>query len=243
MAAPKKHARLMQGFTLVELLVVVGIIALLIAMLMPALGKARIAAVRTQCMSNHRQVMMGVFQYCDDNRGVLPPFERNYTEPTNGRYPWYAYRHIGKYIQNSKKDTTNNDSPVGVCPAMASKASWDDIVGIGINECWDNGMGWGNNKLSSIRRSSETLMFVDVARDRNHKSYLMEQLYQGDASPRSWTGSRRVVAYRHGKQTVASFADGHVEAFASQYEDWQSTQYKQGIHLAVLENRIKYKAK
>ncbi len=232
-----------QGFTLVELLVVIGIISLLISILMPALSRARIAAVRVQCMSNHRQVMMGVFQYVNDNRGVLPPYERNYTDPASGRYPWYAHRHIGQYIQNTKMDTTNNNSPVGVCPALASRASWDDLVGIGINECWDNGMGWGTNKLSAIRRSVNTLMFVDVARDRNHKSYLMEQLYQSDGSPRSWSGSGRVVAYRHGKQTVASFADGHVEAFASKYEDWESTQYGQGLHAAIMAGEIKYKAK
>ncbi len=237
-----KHANA-RAFTLVELLVVIGVIAVLIGILMPALVKARQAAVRTQCMSNHRQVMMGLFQYVNEFRGVLPPFERTYTEPVSGRYPWYANRHIGKFIQNSKMDTTNNNSPVGVCPALGSKASWDDIVGIGINECWDNGMGWGNNKLSSIRLSSDTLMFVDVARDSNKKSFLMEQLYQGDASPRSWSGSGRVVAYRHGKQTVASFADGHVETFASKYEDWQSTQFKQGLHQAILEGKIKYKAK
>jgi prepilin-type N-terminal cleavage/methylation domain-containing protein/prepilin-type processing-associated H-X9-DG protein len=61
------------GFTLVELLVVVGIIALLIAVLMPALGKAREAATRTKCTSNLRQIYLGVQMYAQDNRGMMVP--------------------------------------------------------------------------------------------------------------------------------------------------------------------------
>lgn len=231
-----------KAFTLVELLVVIGIIAMLISILLPALSRARIAAVRVQCLSNHRQVALGVFQYTADNRGTLPPAFRTNTEPVFGTYPWYAKRYVGQYIGNHKENTTDNDSAIGVCPALGAKASWDDIVGIAVNECWDNGFGWGTNKVTSIRDTARTLLLVDVARDANGKSYLFEQFYKGDAGTRSWSGSGRVVAYRHGKQTVASFADGHAEAFSSQYEDWESTQFNQGLHKALVGAAIKYKA-
>jgi prepilin-type processing-associated H-X9-DG protein len=121
-------------------------------------------------------------------------------------------------------------------------------LGIGMNACWDNGMlvtgpGSRSNVYTQIVRPADTLMFVDVMYDSTgYQAYLMEQLYQTDANPRSWSGSKRCIAYRHGKQTVVSFADGHVEAFASQFDDWQSNQQNQGVHKAFTENRIKYKA-
>ena len=60
------------GFTLVELLVVIGIIALLIAILLPVLSKARAAANRVACLSNIKQIHMGITLYCDDNHDWYP---------------------------------------------------------------------------------------------------------------------------------------------------------------------------
>ncbi len=61
-----------QAFTLVELLVVIGIIALLISILLPALTKARAAAQSTVCLSNLHQIMLGARVYITDNRGRFP---------------------------------------------------------------------------------------------------------------------------------------------------------------------------
>ena len=74
-ARPHKNPNERKGFTLIELLVVIAIIAILAAMLLPALGKAKYSGMRASCINNIRQQYLSQIMYADDMAGKFPYHE------------------------------------------------------------------------------------------------------------------------------------------------------------------------
>lgn len=240
------------GFTLVELLVVIGIISVLISLLLPALSKARVAAVQVQCMSVHRQLSLALFQYVQENKGWAPPNSQSVTDPPNTppfnnpstytyNVRWQNRRFLGQYVGNrgEKSDSTPTSMAI-FCPAYKQSITPydDDNIGIGINvrqgNRWFRSQGGRDKFQTTHHPSSEVLTFVDVNRGYNWEKYY----YSDPGGTSTGSGSNGMVEYRHGKNTVASFADGHAEAFTNSKPNESVAGYQTGLHAAYLANAI-----
>lgn len=108
-----------RAFTLVELLVVIGIIALLVGILLPTLSNAQRSARDVKCQSNIRQLCMSLINYAGENKGAFPPNcnDINLTQTGVQGGFWYDYDRIGRYLPNTKVLTSNSIlTPVMTCP-------------------------------------------------------------------------------------------------------------------------------
>jgi prepilin-type N-terminal cleavage/methylation domain-containing protein/prepilin-type processing-associated H-X9-DG protein len=206
-----------RGFTLVELLVVIGIIALLISILLPALTAARQQAQSARCMSNLRQMATAVMGYANENKlwinaGYQGPLTVNGVDYV--QYAFYAAK-----IGDTNPDTRYNYNlgffskwtGKGVmvdCPAFEFEASQVDFT-IGANA--DNRSAYGVSpvangvRLSAIRSSAETALFADASSVWTNGMIKRTSIIYPPSS------RRPMFHGRHGKGTgnVAWF-DGHV---------------------------------
>ena len=129
------------GFTLAELLVVIGIIAVLVSILLPSLGRAREAARQTQCASNLHQLGMFMQMYVDDNQGWYPP--KTSTNGENTVFAWVGkagtgvgydtmgsdVRYLDRYIDPSYALNPASDVPVAHCPSDPEIVGYYDDCG------------------------------------------------------------------------------------------------------------------
>jgi prepilin-type N-terminal cleavage/methylation domain-containing protein len=126
------------AFTLIELLVVISIISLLIAILLPALSKARAASQALSCMTRIRQIGAVVFVYTQDNRQSLPTTGDFHPTGTSGFSPgnktdnWIAL--TGKYLGASHQDVWkyNKTKPGSIWRCPSNNDDPNEVAGVGI---------------------------------------------------------------------------------------------------------------
>lgn len=122
-ASGADHARTKRGFTLIELLVVIAIIAILAAMLLPALASAKAKAQRTQCVNQMRQLGLGFTLFSGDNSDMYPPAAFVYG---GGQMSWDCW--LNNYIGGN---ATPNSMTQGVFFAADDAAGMAEVASFG----------------------------------------------------------------------------------------------------------------
>ncbi|MGA3285037.1 MAG: type II secretion system protein [Verrucomicrobiota bacterium] len=102
-----------KAFTLVEMLAVIAMIAILAALLLPVLSRAKNTAKRTTCLNNLHQINLGIRMYCNDSSDITPATKSG-TGITN--LPWIAYKELMKHYVGLNGPSSSQDT-IFACPA------------------------------------------------------------------------------------------------------------------------------
>lgn len=227
------------GFTLVELLVVIGIIAVLIGLLLPTLNKAREAARQVKCMANMKQLASAVIQYANDNRSIMPgrasdpplSFDYIFWQPTRNITDSALARYLSKdrsileSIFRCPSDNIDQRPNTRGTPFRYSYSM----------NSWVSSRGIGNlRRLKDIRNPSERIMLVcEDEKTLDDGFYNMEgdklydwlrgvscnvlaarhEMKRKAARGIVWTGDKTTSLFDDCRGNVA-FCDGHVQIFS-----------------------------
>lgn len=214
-----------RAFTLVELLVVIAVIAILAALLLPALGRSKDAAQRIKCVSNLRQLALATQLYWNDNNGAC--FRFGGTESNNGRVYWFGWIETASTPEGIRAfDATQGalyaylqGRGVELCPSLNYALAQFKLKATGAT--YGYGYNWHLStptnrpaiKISQIERPTEIALLADSAQvntfqpPASHSNPMLEEWYYVSTNRNEATAH-----FRHAQRATAVFCDGHVAA-------------------------------
>jgi len=227
------------GFTLVELLVVIGIVTVLIAILLPALNTARADAQTLQCLSNLRQLVVAANEYVDANNGSYPSAQYStFQSPLVTAYAW-DFTTITNITTGAHSVVPGllwqgqTSAAVQQCPSFdgASNAGADPYTGYNYNTSYI-GHGQGEfvvapAKQSQVKYPSRCALFGDGQYAAGADKFMRAPFPPtiGGVTDQAFKNQAAgTQGFRHRGGTNVAFADGHAETLWTRYTNTTPTQ-------------------
>ena len=235
------HRSCRPGFSLVELLVTIGLIAVLIAILLAAVSQIRAASRRTRCLSNLRQLAVANLLYSAEFRGwhapaywgwspATPPWPANTPPPVPASGPrrhWYQAWPFARAL-NARKPGNGRFASDLVCPdaplslERATADGYSLHLSYGINGTQLPGLAarlapdyWNAWRTGEVRQPSEKVHFVDAVsatvRASGSFNATMRYFEPGWGERHEAPNKTNVVAYRHSRGANVLYFDGHAQ--------------------------------